>query len=89
MGGFRYQYNCTSPVDLEELHYVLDNFDEITREEFVENVNNNDLRELEISLGYKDDFKMEDDPYVTYGEVTYKKQKIYFFSWSGIEFIFK
>ena len=68
---------------------MLDNYNEITRSEFVENVNRNDLHELEIELGYSDEFKMEDDPYITYGEVQYKNQQIYFLSWSGIEYIFK
>lgn len=85
----RYAYNCVNPDDLEELNFIIDNGEEITREEFIKRVSIRDLNSLEKSLGYSDDFKMENDLYVSYWKVIYKDEWIYYFCHSAIEYVFK
>lgn len=84
-----YAYDCVNPIDLEELHFIIDNGEEISREDFLEVVNLEDLENLETALGYCNDFKMEDDYCVNYWKTKYKGNTIYHFCQSGIEYVFK
>lgn len=86
---FRYVYNCVNPDDFNELNFIIDNGEEITREEFIEKVLEEDIKKLEKSLGYNDDFKMENDLYVSYWKAIYEGKWIYYFSHSAIEYVFK
>lgn len=48
----KYQYNCVSPSDEEELSFIVDNLEPITYETFIQNVDEDDLEDLKFSLGY-------------------------------------
>lgn len=87
--ALRYAYNCVNPDDLKELNFVIDNGEEITREEFIEKVSKKDLKSLEKDLGYDNNFKMENDWHISYGKVKYKGKQIYYFCHSDIEYVFK
>lgn len=87
--GFVYVYNCVNPDDLEELNYIIDNGEEITREEFLEIVNRKSLKSIETSLGYDSNFKMENDWHVSYWKSVYNGNPIYYFCHSCIEYVFK
>lgn len=90
MEKFKYVYNCVNPEDLDELHYIIDNGEEISREDFLKAADNDDLEEIEKSLGYNStDFKMENDYHVNYFKAEYKGERIYYFCWSAIEYVFK
>ena len=89
MRKLRYVYDCTNPEDIDELNYILDNYWEIEREEFVDLVDPSDRENLERLLGYDLDFPIENDPYITYGRVEYQGNTICFLSWSAIEYVFK
>lgn len=85
----QYVYNCINPPDLDELEHILDTAEEITREEFVSRVSQDDLKELEENLGYSEEFPMEKDPYVSYWRAWYCGQEILYFRHSCIEYVFK
>lgn len=85
----RYVYNCVNPKDAKELAYIIDNAEEITREEFEEKVSKEDLEALKKALGYDEYLKMEDDWHVSYWKSEYNYKPIYYFSHSGIEYVFK
>ena len=44
-----FQYNCVSPRDEEELDFIVSNYETITYETFIKNVNSLDLKDLKES----------------------------------------
>lgn len=83
-----YQYNCTCPIDLEELNYIVDNNTDITYNTFLKNVNTEDFQSLKTNLGYTKNFSIKNDWHVTYHKTTYKGKRIYFMCHSRIEYVF-
>jgi hypothetical protein len=85
----KYQYCCVSPKSLEELNFIINNEQEITRQTFLKHVNKDELREIEQSLGYDRNFPMSKDWHVTYHKSkTPTGKRTYFFCHSAIEYVF-
>jgi hypothetical protein len=78
----------------EELMHVLDHERPITRATFVRNVDAEQRRRLEASLGYaahpgEAGLRMRRDRHVSYGRsVTPDGRRVYFARWSAIEYLF-
>ena len=89
MKNYIYAYNCTAPLDDEELFYIIDNYEEITYNTFLKHVNSESFEELCHSLGYNKDFHIKNDWHVTYHKAIYNNEVIYFLCHSAIEYVFK
>ena len=89
MHFMRYAYNCICPDNIEELNHIIDHGEEITREEFISKVSQDDLKILETELGYSEDFPMENDWHISYWRSWYRGQEILYFVHSCIEHVFK
>jgi len=65
---------------------------QITRKTFLKYINIEELKKIELSLGYDSHYKqgltMPQDWHVTYWKSFYDGAPCVFFSWSGIEHIF-
>lgn len=79
--------NCIGAIG-EDIMEMVDDGEEVTREEFVNNVNSSEFSQLESNLGYSEDFKMETDWHVSYWKSYYRGKKCYYLSQSSIEYIF-
>jgi len=84
---YRYVHSCVDST-YEDMCDLLETEDEVTREEFVKNVNEEDRVLLEQRLGYDSDFRITDDWHVTYHEGIYRKHSCFYLQHSGIEYIF-
>ena len=105
-GGFahtgtamRYYNNCVS-WDSSDVHCdgglvdMINDNEDIERDEFLEHVDSFELSKLERELGYStdpsdDELSMEDDWHVSYHRSTLHGETVYYFKWSGIEHVFK
>ena len=87
-----FQYNCVSPRDEEELDFIVSNYETITYETFIKNVNSLDLKDLKESLGYFPGSKptLKKDWAVNYGKCKLPEKNVtaYILIHSGIEYIF-
>ena len=84
-----YRYNCTSPISLNELEYIIDNNKKITLNKFVKLVNKTDFKNLVAALGYSKDFKINEDWHVTYHCGKFKNgEQFAYLQHSGIEYVF-
>lgn len=77
-------------VDL--LHYLKDHSREISRSTFLKNVRQEDLRDLEEECGYAkhpaQGLTMAADWHVCYYRCRFARDWVYWFTWSGIEYVF-
>lgn len=90
---YRYYNNCVNwdKHDVDKsggLSDMIDSSDDITRNEFLRNVDMNDMRALEQDLGYTRTFKMENDYHVKYYKSKLHGKLVYFFTHSAIEYVF-
>jgi hypothetical protein len=89
-GTLSYYDNCVHYDNLEELQYIIDNSEEVSRRTFINNVDSESRIELEHGLGYtKGSLPKIQDDYVDY----YKSKDldgniVYYMRQSGIEYIF-
>lgn len=85
----RFQYDCVNPNSLEELEFIIDNGEEITLQEFKDNVNSEDFGYLLESLGYSEDFPIDEDCHVQYNRSIKEDGKtVYYMVHSAIEYVF-
>lgn len=84
----RYITNCVSST-CEAITDMIENAEDITREEFEWEVDEQELKEMEESLSYGDDWIwMKDDWHVSYHKSEYKGEPCVYFRHSSIEYIY-
>ncbi len=81
--------NCTC-LGGTFINRMKDNARDITYKTFRANVDRKELDEILISLGYTDRMvlKFEDDYAVSFHKSKVGKAVVYYFTWSGIEYVF-
>lgn len=85
----RFQYDCVSPNSLEELEFIIDNGEEITLQEFKNNVDSEDFHQLVENLGYSEDFPINEDWHVKYNRsIKEDGETVYYMVHSAIEYVF-
>ncbi len=76
----------------EDIGEMVDEATEITRRTFLKHVKTEEMKNLEIELGYAGHYKqgltMSSDWHVSYWKSKYKDDPCVYFSWSAIEYIF-
>lgn len=89
--GCEYLTNCVNS-DGKSIRAMVDTAITISRRTFMQNVNQESVRELEASFGYashhKQGLTMAQDWHVSYHRSKYRGRLCYYFKWSGIEYIF-
>jgi hypothetical protein len=94
MSAYTYFGNCAEWLrkDVPHLTEMVDSATDITRKTFLAHVDRDDLRQVELGLGYdahpKQGLTMAGDYHVSYHRSKYKGKRCYFFKWSGIEYVF-
>ncbi len=94
MHKFRYFNNCVAweQHEVDSLIECVENNRNITAQTFRKNVNLNDLKQLEKSLGYADHYSqgllLSQDYAVSYHKSKYKGETVYYISYSMIEYVF-
>ena len=95
MKKYIYATNCVSvPKNrVDYLHMVIDLSDQITRKTFLSHVSRKEMETIELNLGYahhnsRKNLTMAQDHHVRYFKSKVKGRTLYFFTWSGIEYIF-
>ena len=68
---------------------MIDNIENISRRKFLANVCKEDLKELELALGYDKHFLITRDWHVNYFVSKHHNQTVYGFQHSAIEYVFK
>lgn len=91
--NLKYYNNCTcwEPNDVSAeggLCGMIEGSLQIHRGTFEKHVDLRNLASIEASIGYDDDFKMEDDAYVSYHRSKHHGKTVYYFRWSAIEYVF-
>lgn len=88
----RYFCNCVRwPSDkVEDLTEMIGNSKELSRNSFLKHVDLDDLQLLSAELGYQRHSlrKMAKDYHIRYSTGWLKGHKVYFFTWSAIEYVF-
>lgn len=86
----RYFSNCVNwnPTDVDGLIDMVNSSREITRETFLRNVFKKDRKELEISLGYDNQFHIKNDYHVRYYKSKLHNKVAYYLRHSAIEYVF-
>jgi hypothetical protein len=86
-----FAFSCVGS-SAEKINEITDNSRKITRKTFLKHVDSFNFREKERDLGYeshpKKGLTMAADHHVTYHKSKYKNRIVYYFCWSGIEFVF-
>lgn len=83
--------NCISArgVDISDM---VDESRQITRKTFLKHIKTEEMKNLEIELGYAGHYKqgltMSRDWHVSYWKSKYRNKPCVYFSWSSIEYIF-
>lgn len=81
----QYQYNCVSPLDIEELTHIVENSIEITYRTFITKVDRQTVEDF--NKGFC--IPLDKDWSVSFHKSTTPEGKIvYYFRHSGIEYIF-
>lgn len=94
MSKYTYYGNCVNWAgrDVPHLSEMIDNAIDITRQTFLAHADRDDLRQVELGLGYSahpsKGLTMAGDYHVSYHRSKYKGKRCYFFKWSGIEYVF-
>ncbi len=92
---FRFYCHCVGwpPGDVRGgLIPMIDEAAEITRRTFLKHVHRGDLALIAKALGYEDHptqgLTMAGDAYISYHRSKLHGKRVYYFAWSGIEYVF-
>lgn len=94
MSTYTYFDNCVNWArrDVPQLSEMIDSAIAITRQTFLAHVDRDDLRQVELGLGYsrhpKQGLTMAGDYHVSYYRSKYKGKRCYLFKHSAIEYVF-
>lgn len=84
--------NCVGTLEheVDALHAMIDGAEEISRRQFLNRVDREQMRSLEQELGYgrKSGLTMAADWHVNYFRSLWQGRPAYFFCWSAIEYYF-
>lgn len=85
-----YFNNCVNwdEDDVDALTEMIDASLKITRRTFLQHVNWDDMRRLSRHLSYGPDLPMSRDWAVQYFRSKLHGERVYFFTWSAIEYVF-
>jgi hypothetical protein len=88
---YYFAFNCTQS-NANTINKIIDNSREITRKTFLKHVNSENLKQLELSLGYAahhtQGLTMAGECHVSYYKSKHKNKTVYYFSHSSIEYVF-
>ena len=85
-----YVINCVGST-AEDIGYMIDHSKEISFEDFITHVNNEEFREMEANMGYPaNDYlkELKDDYAVSFWHSTFRGIDAYYFDHSRIEYVF-
>jgi hypothetical protein len=88
--NYFYVINCVSST-AEDIGYMIDHANEVSFEEFLMNVNNEEFEEMEKAFGYPANEhlqRMNDDYTVSFWHSTFRGVDCYYFEHSRIEYVF-
>jgi hypothetical protein len=88
--NYFYVINCVNST-AEDIDYMIDHASQITFEEFITQVNNEEFREMEREMGYPaNDYlkEMKDDYAVSFWHSIFRGIDAYYFEHSRIEYVF-
>ena len=83
----RFETDCVSST-AELISPMIDESEEITREQFLEEVDQEQQAEIEEKLGYGEWLTMDKDWHVSYHRSNYDGKDCVYFCWSAIEHVF-
>lgn len=86
----KFQYSCVYPTDIDELNHIVDNGEETTYEEVLENIGEEEMLVLSVRLGYhKCPFTINEDWSVSFHKSELPDgDPVYYVCHSAIEYIF-
>jgi len=91
MGGMIFVTDCIHS-DGWSIRGMIDESRDISRRTFLQHVDRENLREVELRLGYSDHpshgLTMAGDYHVSYSKSVYRGRPCVYFTWSAIEHIF-
>ena len=87
---YRFYNNCVNwpRQDVPALLDMVDSSIDITRATFLKHVDRDELQKLESALGYDHYLSMAQDWHVSYHRSRLHGRRVYYFKWSGIEYVF-
>lgn len=74
--------------EVPALHAMIGGAEDITRQQFMAEVDLDELDQIERDLGYGPYLRMENDYHVSYHRSAWKGKPCFYFRWSAIEHIF-